>query len=183
MVLVLCLLFAIWPTHAHGQSKKAVGATLGALSGSGFAYRLYHEDEKVDHFGGIIFGDSSFVFADFSYERLYPIGKVGLSKLHWLLGISDYFSYNKTEECITPDTDPPTEPGEEKCEEQREQIDQSNTIILGAGISFTYGGEQGLNIIFELPLSLRYTMGRDADGRHEEFGLWPIPSLIILYRL
>jgi hypothetical protein len=147
------------------KTRRAVGVTAGLISGVGFAFRTYSDNEEnAHHFGGVAFAQQQEVFFNLGYEYLSYLAQFGKSRLAWFTGMSNFFS--------------------------RDAFETWNLTNIGTGIAFEYGEKKGFNVAFELPLSVgvRYQKNgqlpasgeQDADG--VSYQMLPIPAVMLLYR-
>jgi hypothetical protein len=147
------------------KTRQAVGVTAGLISGVGFAFRTYSDNEEnAHHFGGVAFAQQQEIFFNLGYEYLTYLAQFGKSRLAWFTGMSNFFS--------------------------RDDFETWNLTNLGTGIAFEYGEKNGFNVAFELPLSvgIRYQKNRrlpdfgeqQADGF--SYQMLPIPAVMLLYR-
>ena len=155
------------------QDNIAIGVGAGLLSGIGFIFRSYSpNNSNAHHFGGIVYGQKNNFEINLSYQRLNLISKFEESKLYFFVGGSTFYSYSKNDYY----TQLPDKLGNIPSRET-ETVDK--IVNLGIGLSFEYGGNKGLNYIFELPLSLQMSL----DNSNNDFRIYPIPSVILQYRI
>ncbi len=75
------------------KTKRAVGVTAGLISGVGFAFRAYSDNEEnAHHFGGVAFAQPNEVSFNLGYEYLSYLAQFGKSRLAWFTGVSNFFS-------------------------------------------------------------------------------------------
>jgi hypothetical protein len=147
------------------KTKRAVGVTAGLISGVGFAFRAYSDNEEnAHHFGGVAFAQPNEVSFNLGYEYLSYLAQFGKSRLAWFTGVSNFFS--------------------------RDDFETWNLTNFGTGIAFEYGEKRGFNVAFELPLSVgvRYQKDRqlpfsgERDADSISYQMLPIPAVMLLYR-
>ncbi len=166
------------PMSAEQSPTAALGVTAGLLSGIGFSYRAYDALGDAHHVGGVVYGDENMAFVSTGFERLYRISSYEQSALYWYWGISLYYTYVANESFCEKDKSASTPDNTVTCSER---ASSEYRLSAGPGLSFEYGLTKGLSIAAELPLAL--SVGFTSRDEDRSFSLYPIPSIVLQYRL
>lgn len=151
------VLFLLTP-QLYAVTHKAVGIGTGALSGNGFTFRLYHNDQSASHFAGFIVGNSDNLYANVAYEHLFLLTSYKTSRLYWFAGASNH---TVVEQKLTTSN-------------------VNNYLAFGPGIGYEWGKEKGFTVAIELPLSFIWAYETSQEVKLHAL---PIPSLMLLYRM
>jgi hypothetical protein len=158
------------------KNYKGLGVTAGLLSGVGFSYRQYFNDNLGFKVSGVAFFDQNQMFADIGLQGMYVFSENNWLRFYALGGVSNYTtkrpSYNNYPYPVPP-SDNNSYDSVVIPSRYSSNTDTFNSI--GAGIGIELGRQaQGLSLALELPLIVSF---RNLTL----FSFYPIPQLSILY--
>lgn len=160
------------------RSNSGLGFTAGAVTGVGFAYRRHLANKWGYQIGGILWGSSNNVHANLGATVFKTLHQSKWGRFMVISGASTFYNGNNEIDWDQCDYDVPDSVWEENpsydpCSGVEASWNNSTTINLGIGIGMEFPLGKNIGLVFELPLTLML--------RNDGFGIYPIPSLSLIY--
>ena len=156
-------------------ARSGMGFAAGAITGLGISYRRHLANKWGYQFTGIPWASSSSYFVSLGANFMKTLHATKRTRFMAIGGVSTYLRGNYDIDWDRCDYSKPQEPGEDyvdPCAGLEEQWNRSNTVNIGVGIGMEFSLGQNIGLAIELPVVLMIG---------NEFGIYPIPSVSLIY--
>jgi hypothetical protein len=157
-------------------SGHGLGFTAGLLSGLGFAYRRHFANKLGIQLGGIAWGNRTDSFVSFGAEAIRTLSHSDRTRFYGVVGTSLFRDNGQFLDYSGCYADPGRPPAESCAVEVRRT---TGSLAFGAGIGMEFSAGRHIGVSFEVPLSLMLDL--DTSDRFNRKGIYPIPSMSVIY--
>lgn len=145
------------PLHAQAvdtSDNGAFGLAVGLLSGTGLAYRQNWDNGMGAQLAGFLLDTSNFFTANIGLNAFYTLHRTKYVRFYIPAGVSAY-----------------------RINYAQKPYKDWTSLFVGGGYGMAYGISKQIGVALELPLNVEIRM----KDRPRYGGIYPIPSLALLY--
>jgi len=156
-------------------ARSGMGFAAGAITGLGISYRRHLANKWGYQFTGIPWASSSGYFLSLGANFMRTLHATKRTRFLAIGGVSSYLRGNHEidyDECDYNNTVGPNGEYVDPCAGLEPEWRRNNTINIGVGIGMEFSLGENIGLAIELPVVLMIG---------NEFGIYPIPSLSLIY--
>lgn len=163
------------------KKEGGFGFSAGMATGVGMAYRRHLANRWGYQITGIGWGTGSSFFVNAGVDIMKTLHKTKRTRFMMVMGASAFYStrneidYDKCEQNVPQETWD-SNPNYDPCGGVKPEWKHGVTINVGIGIGMEFALSKNIGLAIELPVVISL-----GFGEHSHIGIYPVPSLSLIY--